>query len=619
LQGLGRRHYCGPRRITRAAQVSDHVAGTAGKRRTQVEGARVNTVPREVTATPRARPAGPQEELVVGRFRLIELLGSGGHGTVWAARDERLRRTVALKRIPRGHDGKGADHRRIDREALAAARLSHPAIVAFHEAHHDDAAYYLVSELVRGSSLAHRYARDRPSDRELVAIGVALADGLAHAHARGVVHRDVKPQNVIIAEDAIETGARAKLTDFGVAQIAGEQPLTRTGDVIGTLAYMAPEQADGKGASAASDLYSLALTLYEGFSGTNPLRGATAVATVKRLGQGIPPLSDARPDLPRRLSAAIDRALSADPARRGRVSDLRDALASARGPRPAEQRTPTLRQRRQPRRAPELSDRARRLAGAACACATAPVVMAGILGVHTGVALVCGAGAALVLVALLPEGGWMGLAFAALAWAALTGRAGDGALLALGLAPVPLLLGSRPWLWCVPVLAPVLGLVGLAAVFPALAARAGGGVWQRAALAASGYWWLSLTEAVLARRLMLGAPAAARPRGSWDGSVSAAFSHVVEPLCSPGRLAPLALWALAAVLLPWILRRSVGLTRVLLAGAWAAGLIVGGIVLAARLGLPQPPLPLAAGVVASIVALAPRGARVALPARPGVA
>jgi len=182
----------------------------------------VNTLRRAALAPAREVAHGPRPELVLDRFRLLEPLGSGGHGTVWAARDERLRRVVALKRIPRGHGSSAADRRRIDREALAAARLAHPAIVSFYEALSDEDAYYLVSELVEGSSLAQRYARNRPDEGELVAIGAALADALAHAHARGVVHRDVKPQNVIVAADPVATGARAKLTDFGVALIAGE-------------------------------------------------------------------------------------------------------------------------------------------------------------------------------------------------------------------------------------------------------------------------------------------------------------------------------------------------------------------------------------------------------------
>lgn len=576
----------------------------------------MNTVPRAAGAPSHARPATPRDELVLGRFRLIEPLGSGGHGTVWEAYDERLQRTVALKRIACAHDAKHDDHRRIDREALAAARLSHPAIVAFHEALSDHDAYYLVSEIVRGASLAKRYAAARLRDRELIAIGVALADALAHAHARGVIHRDVKPQNVIIAVDASETGAHAKLTDFGVAQIAGEQPLTRTGDVVGTLAYMAPEQADGRQASPATDLYALALTLYEGFAGENPLRGATAVATVKRLSEGISPLAEKRPDLPRRLVRAIDRALSIDPAERGSLGDLRDALASLAGG--AARRATTLRQPASTRPT-ELTGRAKRLIAGAGLAALSAAALSSVLGPHTESTVFAVASIALVAGAFAPRAAWLTLAFAALASMAIAGQLGTALLLAVALAPVPCLIASDPWMWSLPALAPLLGLAGVAAAFPALAARAGGSSpWRRAALGAVGYWWVALTEALSGHRLLLGAVSGARPRAGWDGSVGGAFTHVVEPLCTPGRLAPAALWAFAALVLPWVLRGSAGFPRACRAAAWAAALIVAGLVLAHRIGAPQPPLPLAAALLALAVALSLRRARLRVPARSGV-
>ncbi|MGD0982099.1 MAG: serine/threonine-protein kinase, partial [Solirubrobacteraceae bacterium] len=557
----------------------------------------MNTVPRAAGAPSHALPAAPRDELVLGRFRLIEPLGSGGHGTVWEAYDERLHRTVALKRIACPHDAGRDDHRRIDREVLAAARLSHPAIVAFHEALSDHDAYYLVSEIVRGASLAKRYAGPRPRDRELIAIGVALADALAHAHARGVIHRDVKPQNVIIALDGGKTGAHAKLTDFGVAQIAGEQPLTRTGDVVGTLAYMAPEQADGKQASPATDLYALALTLYEGFAGENPLRGATAVATVKRLSEGISPLAESRPDLPRRLVRAIDRALSIDPAERGDLGDLRDALTSpAGGTARRARRAPTLREPTSTRPT-ELTGRAKRLIAGAGLAALSAAALSSVLGPHTENTVFAVASIALVAGAFAPRAAWLTLAFAALASAAIAGQLGTALLLAVALAPVPSLLASDPWMWSLPGLAPLLGLVGVAAAFPALAARAGGSSpWRRAALGAVGYWWVALTEALTGHRLLLGAVSGARPRAGWDGSVGGALTHVVEPLCTPGRLAPAALWAFAALVLPWILRDSMGFSRACRAAGWAGALIVAGLVLAHRIGAPQPPLPLAAAL-----------------------
>jgi len=174
-------------------------------------------------------------------------------------------------------------------------------------------------------------------------------------------------------------------------------------------------------------------------------------------------------------------------------------------------------------------------------------------------------------------------------------------------------------MWSLPALAPMLGLVGVAAAFPALAARAGGSSsWRRAALGAVGYWWVALTEALTGHRLLLGAVGGARPRASWDGSIGGALTHVVGPLCTPGRLAPAALWAFAALVLPWALSNATGLSRALRAAAWATGLIVAGLVLAHRIGAPQPPLPLAAALLALAVALSLRRARLRVSARSGV-
>ena len=150
------------------------------------------------------------------------------------------------------------------REALAAARLDHPGIVAVFDAGEDHEARYLVSELVHGRTLDRLAADGELSDRDVLRLGLALADALGHAHGRGVIHRDVKPQNVIVPDRPRSARSAAKLTDFGVAHLAGDAPLTRTGDVVGTLAYMAPEQANGERVDERADLYSLALVLYEG-------------------------------------------------------------------------------------------------------------------------------------------------------------------------------------------------------------------------------------------------------------------------------------------------------------------------------------------------------------------
>ena len=128
------------------------------------------------------------------------------------------------------------------------------------------------------------------SDRDVLRIGLALCGALEHAHGRGVVHRDVKPQNVIIPDAPRSAAGVAKLADFGVAHLAGDEPLTRTGDVVGTLAYMAPEQAAGRRVDERADLYSLALVLYEALAGTNPVRAGSPAATARRVGTVLPPL-----------------------------------------------------------------------------------------------------------------------------------------------------------------------------------------------------------------------------------------------------------------------------------------------------------------------------------------
>ena len=262
---------------------------------------------------------------MLGRYRLRRRLGTGGFATVWLAHDERLDREVAVKILPR----QGVNGGRFEREARAAARLAHPGIVTLYEAAVDDEGAYLVSELVRGTTLDALLADGRLSDRDLMQIGIALCDALAHAHAHGVVHRDVKPSNVLVPDHPTTPSQIARLTDFGVARVHGGDSLTRTGDVIGTAAYMAPEQAQGLPAGASADLFSLALVLYEGLSGVNPVR-RTGTA-VRRAGMHLPPLRRQRRDLPRELGRAIDLSLRPRPGERGTLEELRAALVSAAG------------------------------------------------------------------------------------------------------------------------------------------------------------------------------------------------------------------------------------------------------------------------------------------------
>jgi len=527
-------------------------------------------------------------ELLLGRYRLLDRLGSGGFGTVWRARDEQLGRAVALKRIALPSP---EDRARATREAHATARLSHPGIVALYEACSDEDAFYLISELVEGETLAQLIEQDALCDEEIVEIGLTLADALEHAHARGVVHRDVKPQNVLIPDDAAQltpgrgggAPAAAKLADFGGALLAGGEELTRTGDVFGTLAYMAPEQSDGHPAGPPADLYSLALVLYETFTGVNPVRGRTPAATARRIGEPIAPLQRRRRDLPSELTRAIDAALWADPTRRGSLAELHEALQQTldrglkrrlfarRGER---DRPPTTEPvRAQQVAAPDVED-AQSIAPAPFEAhrqqshrqqPSPPVPSA-----QPQVGDLSEPSRARRLA--LPRGAWLGCVLAAAAWQAATGRGGVALLLLAAAAPLLLLARRSGPGWLAAVAAPALGVAGLAAAFPALAGQRTS--WRaRAGLAALGFWWLALAEPLLDRRLWLGPAAGLPPRDAWEASLTGAASHVLAPVLTPQLAIGALVWAAAAALLPWIVRgRNAGLD-VLLAIAWTVALL----------------------------------------------
>jgi len=260
--------------------------------------------------------------LVLNRFLIERRIGSGGFGVVYEAWDGRLERPVAVKAI----EQRGEAGRRVLREAQAAARLNHPGIVTLYEMGEEDGNALLVTELVEGSTLARLAHNGELCDREIGEIGADLCEALDHAHSRGVVHRDIKPQNVQVIED---TEVRAKLMDFGVAHLAGDMPLTAAGDVVGTLAYMSPEQAEGRTAGPEADVYSLALTLYECWSGENPHRRATPAATARAIGGRVRPLRRLRPDLPRELTETIDACLAPRPNHRLSLEELGTAIEEA--------------------------------------------------------------------------------------------------------------------------------------------------------------------------------------------------------------------------------------------------------------------------------------------------
>ncbi|HEX9968203.1 MAG TPA: serine/threonine-protein kinase [Solirubrobacterales bacterium] len=258
--------------------------------------------------------------LVLDRFLIERRIGSGGFGVVYEAWDGRLERSVAVKAI----ESRGEARRRVLREAQAAARLNHPGIVTLYEMGEEDGNALLVTEMVEGGTLATLSADAALSDRAIAEIGADLCEALDHAHARGVVHRDVKPQNVLV--DDRDGEPRAKLMDFGVARLADAAALTAPGDVVGTLAYMSPEQAEGRPAGPEADVYSLALTLYECWGGENPNRRSTPAATARAIGARPRSLRRLRPDLPRELCDTIDACLERRPGRRPGLEELGAAI-----------------------------------------------------------------------------------------------------------------------------------------------------------------------------------------------------------------------------------------------------------------------------------------------------
>ncbi|MFE2421393.1 serine/threonine-protein kinase [Streptomyces hokutonensis] len=250
--------------------------------------------------------------LVGGRYRLLERIGSGGMGTVWRAFDELVDREVAVKqpRLPGGPEDEEfqrAAHR-LYREARAAARVDHPSAVAIHDVVvEDDQLPWIVMELVRGESLHELLRRGRLAPSESARIGRAVLGALSAAHAVGIVHRDVKPANVLLGPHD-----RVVLTDFGIAHIQGEESLTASGEFVGSLEFIAPERMSGTGAGPASDLWSLGVLLYAAVEGASPFRRTTVESTLGAILSGEPP----EPTRAGPLGPLIVRMLARDPAER---------------------------------------------------------------------------------------------------------------------------------------------------------------------------------------------------------------------------------------------------------------------------------------------------------------
>ncbi len=510
---------------------------------------------------------------MLGRYRPLRPLGSGGMGSVWHAYDERHGREVALKIVPRS----GTAGPRAEREATASTQLRHPACVRAYSLSRDEAHVYIAYEYVAGRTLRQALERGELDDRGAVEVAAQILEGLAHAHARGIVHRDVKPSNVLLADEA-ELSVR--LLDFGLALVTEEETLTAAGDVPGTLAYISPERLAGKTAGPATDVWSVGILLWEALAGCHPFGTGRFLELAKRIGRGAPSLRTVRPDLPKTLVSLVDRALAVEPSKRPPAAKLAQSLRRVAAGHPHRVQVP--------RRAPG--------AGALLATTGPPAALAG----WTSATLpffpaYWPGGLALVAALLSLAGPRLGLAFALAVPVLPLGN------ISLGLAVSYAVLAcawfalwwQRPRSALLFVAGPLLGPIGALGLVPVVALAAGGAA-RRAAQAAAavlaaavaagvtghglpfgehapalelagidrplsavGELWggLSATQGLLRETIALGVAAAAigacRRRGPWGaaafGCLLGALTLFADPTAAAAPLVA-ATWATAALL-----------------------------------------------------------------------
>ena len=276
-------------------------------------------------------------DTLLGHYRILSPLGKGGMGEVYAAEDTRLHRTVALKILPLAMGADPDRRKRFEREAQAVAALNHPNIVTIYSVEEASGVLFLTMEAVEGRTLKEMIPEGGMPLDVLLRVGMAVADAMAAAHQRGITHRDLKPANVMVTPDG-----RVKVLDFGLAKLReaereadGEQPtvlreenLTGEGRIIGTVAYMSPEQAEGRPVDQRSDIFSLGVMLHEMAAGDRPFKGDTDISVISSIIKDTPgSITDRKPDLPAGLARVVRRCLAKDPARRYQTAtDVRNDL-----------------------------------------------------------------------------------------------------------------------------------------------------------------------------------------------------------------------------------------------------------------------------------------------------
>jgi hypothetical protein len=373
-----------------------------------------------------SRPAavGTPGSLVLNRYLPVRPLGTGGSGSVWLAREVETGRDVALKIVPR----EGTVGSRAEREAAAAARLRHPRCLRAYALARDAGHVYIVYEYVAGKTLREAMRAGELGDAAALEAAAQVLEGLAHAHAHGIVHRDVKPANVLLVDGR---GLSVKLFDFGLALMDEEQSLTAHGDIPGTLAYISPERLRGEEAGPPADIWAIGVLLWESLAGFHPFWSGTLIDTAKAIGKGAPSLREQRPDLPRPVASCVERALAAAPNRRPTAASLAAALRQAAG---------TLERRPVRRRAGKLRVSVRRPTAAPSSASRAPFSVRRAQEPAQRIVAAAGAGAfAGIVTATLPffPTGWpLGIAAVAALLAYLRPRAGVAFCLAVPILPL---------------------------------------------------------------------------------------------------------------------------------------------------------------------------------------
>jgi hypothetical protein len=493
-------------------------------------------------------------ELMLGRFRPIRPLGSGGSGNVWLAREDAQGREVALKMVRR----EGPAGPRAEREAAAAARLRHERCLRAYALARDPGHVYIVYEYIPGRTFREAMRGDGLQDQDTLEAGAQIAEGLAHAHAHGVVHRDIKPANVLLA-DGPEISV--KLLDFGLALMREEDTLTAVGDIPGTLAYISPERLRGEQAGPAADVWSLGVLLWETLAGRHPFWNGNLLETARAIQAGPPTLATARPDLPKQVVSLVDRMLSVQPRRRPRADRLAADLRRAGAARPR-------RKTRTPRRSVTIPR-------PAVAAGIVPSVSAAVFAGWTAAAL-----------PFYPSGWWAALAVVALALSLRSPFAGAAFALAVPVFPLgnhalglAILYGVMAAAWLVLcrgevrstfffLLGPLLAPIGAIGLLP-LAALIVRSPWRRsmhtaAAVLAAG------AVAGLSRLASLGVAESNAPLASVAGLADALDTHRMYLLLA-------AVLAGAALALPWAKARGIWALAALGASVTALAVVGAGL------------------------------------------